>query len=56
MMDWKLVGIALLILVILYLIGSRKQKSGFSATMSKKPEENCPEGFRMLGPTICVKD
>ena len=56
MMDWKLAGIAFLILVILYLLTTRKTRSGFAATMSKKPDESCPTGFRMLGPTICVKD
>jgi hypothetical protein len=56
MIDWKLASIAFLILVILYLLGSQKRKSGFSATLSKKPEESCPQEFRMLGPTICVKD
>jgi hypothetical protein len=56
MFDWKLAGIALLILVIMHLLTARKTRSGFSATLSKKPEESCPEGFRMLGPTICVKD
>ena len=55
-MDLKLVAITLLILVILYLFTFQKKKSGFSATLSKKPEENCPPEFRMLGPTICVKD
>ena len=54
-MNWKLLIIAALILVILYMSLGKKQ-SGFSDVRSKLTTEKCPSGFRELGPTICVKD
>ena len=54
-MNWKLLIIAALILVILYMSLGNK-RSGFSDVRSKLTSEKCPDGFRELGPTICVKD
>ena len=53
--DWKVGVIVALLLLIVYL-NMNKRQSGFSETRTKLQTDKCPDGFRELGPTICVKD
>jgi hypothetical protein len=56
MKDWLIIALAVLVIFLLWRGQTKQGSSGYSEVRSKKQEEQCPDGFKELGPVICVKD
>jgi len=56
MKDWVIIALMVFVIFLLLRGQAKCTSSGYSEVKSKKQEEKCPDGFRELGPVICVKD
>jgi Na+-transporting methylmalonyl-CoA/oxaloacetate decarboxylase gamma subunit len=53
MKNFVIIG---LLILVLFLVWISRKKSTFADVKAKKAEEKCPDGYREMGPVVCVKD
>ena len=56
MKDWVIIALMVSVIFLLWRGQAKCASSGYSQVKSKTQDEKCPDGFRELGPVICVKD
>ena len=56
MKNYIIIALTALVVILLLNGTATPKKSGYSEVRSKLQTEQCPAGFKELGPVVCVKD